>query len=55
MKEKKKLFFRSEDLAVPEVKTEETEDEIIEEEDTEEITYDTLAVPEIHIHPHSKK
>ena len=43
-----KLNYRAEELAVPEVLTgEEPEEE--EQEDQEEIRYDTVAIPEVHI------
>lgn len=44
-----KLQFRSDELAVPEVLTGEAEEPEKQEEDQEEIRYDTVAVPEVHI------
>ena len=44
-----KLKFRSDELAVPEVLTGEVAEEEELEEDQEEIRYDTVAIPEVHI------
>lgn len=44
-----KLKFRADELAVPEVLTGEAEESEEAEEDQEEIRYDTVAVPEVHI------
>lgn len=44
-----KLKFRADELAVPEVLTGEAEEPGEPEEDQEEIRYDTVAVPEVHI------
>ncbi|WP_201757415.1 hypothetical protein [Colidextribacter sp. OB.20] len=44
-----KLTFRSDELAVPEVLTGEVDETEELEEDQEEIRYDTVAIPEIHI------
>ena len=51
-KKKTKLTFSSENLAVPEIHTGEIEQEDELPEDTEEIQYDTLAIPEIHLKKH---
>lgn len=48
-KEKTKLTVESEELAIPEVHTGEVDEAEPEEKDTEEIRYDNVAVPEIHI------
>ncbi|MCI9351806.1 MAG: hypothetical protein HFF58_00960 [Lawsonibacter sp.] len=44
-----KLKFRSDELAVPEVLTGEVDETEELEEDQEEIRYDTVAIPEVHI------
>ena len=44
-----KLKFRSDELAVPEVLTGEVDEKEELEEDQEEIRYDTVAIPEVHI------
>ena len=44
-----KLTFRSDELAVPEVLTGEVDETEELEEDQEEIRYDTVAIPEVHI------
>ncbi len=51
MNKKKKpgLTFRAEGLAVPEIHTEEVPENEELEEDTSEIQYDTVAIPEIHL------
>lgn len=46
---KPKLTFQAEELAVPEVHTGEVVRAEKLEEDTEEIRYDNVAVPEIHL------
>ncbi|MCQ2464610.1 MAG: hypothetical protein MJ095_03400 [Oscillospiraceae bacterium] len=56
MDEKKKmhLTYDSDNLAVPEVHTNEAEDESADTEENSEIQYDVLAVPEIHIRNRKK-
>jgi hypothetical protein len=44
-----KLKFRADELAVPEVLTGEAPEAEELEEDQEEIRYDTVAIPEVHI------
>lgn len=53
IKTDKKYKLETEDLALPEVKTGKVE-ATAEEETDEEISYETLAIPEIHI-KHKKK
>ncbi len=48
-KQDPKLKFRADEVAVPEVLTGEVEEEEELEEDQEEIRYDTVAIPEVHI------
>ena len=45
-----KITFRAEELAVPEVHTGALPLEEELEEDDEEIRYDNVAIPEIHVH-----
>ena len=48
-KQKNKLTFRTEDLAVPEIITGEVPEADELEIDTSEVQYDTVAIPEIHL------
>ncbi len=48
-KQDPKLKFRADEVAVPEVLTGEVDEEEVLEEDQEEIRYDTVAIPEVHI------
>lgn len=53
-KKKKKLSFEAENLAVPEVHTGSVESNEKLEDSKDDIQYDTLAIPEIHIHHNSE-
>lgn len=53
-KKKPKLTFSAENLAVPEIHTGEVEPEDELPENTEEIQYDTVAIPEIHLKKHKE-
>ena len=48
-KKKMHLTFESENLAVPEIHTNETKDEADDRQNSSGILYDNLAMPEIHI------
>lgn len=53
-KKKMHLTFASENLAVPEIHTNDEEEKLDDNDNTSGIFYDNLAVPEIHF-PHKKK
>lgn len=50
MKDKDKYFVETENLAFPEIHTGKVKQKLSDKPDTDEtVTYDTVAVPEIHI------
>ncbi len=53
-KNKTHLTFASENLAVPEIHTNDEEEKLDDDENTSGIFYDNLAMPEIHF-SHKKK